>query len=158
MILGATYPIFDTLFDVNPDQRAPRAPAILTCISYFCLQYYSSGLLSANGVDGVALHGFLAVTAVACWYTWDRTPTGAVMCVTTGVAGPGVEIGLLQAYPALTGAELYHYNNPDILGIPLWIAWVYACGAPAVGNLARAVWRAVKTADGGGAGDQDVKV
>lgn len=144
IILGAAYPIFDTVFDVSAEQRAPRGPSILTCISYFCLQYYMSGLVSANGVDGLALHAFLATTAFACWYIWDRTLTGAVMTFTTGVAGPWVEIGLLQAYPAFTGTELYHYNNPDILGIPLWIAWVYGCGAPAVGNLARGVWRFVE--------------
>ncbi len=63
------------------------------------------------------------------------------MSVVTGVLGPLVEIGLLKGWPAMMGSELYHYTQPDFLdAIPVWIAWVYACGAPAVGNLGRAVW------------------
>ena len=43
-----------------------------------------------------------------------------------------MELALLHLYPALAhGAELYHYNHPDFYGIPSWIVWVYACGAPA---------------------------
>ena len=36
-------------------------------------------------------------------------------------------------------AHLYAYAAPDVLGVPTWIPWVYFCGAPAVGLLARAV-------------------
>jgi hypothetical protein len=140
VILGAAYPLLDAQLGVPAQQRRPTAPAILTCISFFCMQYYTSGLLTSVGVEGAPLHASLAASAAACWYAWDRTTTGAIMAVVTGLAGPGVEVGLLQGYPALFGAELYHYNNPDVLGIPLWIGWVYACGAPAVGGLARGLW------------------
>ena len=52
-----------------------------------------------------------------------------------------MELALLHLYPAMAnGAELYHYNHPDFYGIPSWIVWVYACGAPAVGGLGRGVW------------------
>ena len=73
---------------------------------------------------------------------WDRSLTGVTMAIVTGLLGPFVEIGLLKLWPALMGTQLYHYTQPDFWdAIPLWIGWVYACGAPAVGNLGRAVWR-----------------
>ena len=55
------------------------------------------------------------------------------MAVLTGVAGPVTEIFLINVL------HLYHYSDPDFFGIPSWIAWVYFCGSPAVGNLSRAV-------------------
>ena len=140
IILGVAYPLLDAKLELKEQKRRPSGSAILTCISFFCLQYYTSGLLTSVGVGGAPLHTVLAVTAAACWYVWDRTPTGTIMCVVTGLAGPAVEVGLLQGYPAIFGSELYHYSNPDVLGIPLWISWVYACGAPAVGGLARGLW------------------
>lgn len=70
------------------------------------------------------------------------------MAVVTGLAGPLVELGLLIAWPQATGYTLYHYTTPDFAeAIPLWIGWVYACGAPAVGNLGRAVFHALKSRD-----------
>ena len=146
VILGVTYPVLDHVFKVPSKDRLPSGPAILTCISYFTLQYYMSGLLTSNGIDRISLHAFLSVTATYCWYAFDRTATGAVMAFITGTAGPGVELALLHGYPVLFGADLYHYNSPDFFGIPLWIAWVYACGAPAVGGLARGLWNALEEA------------
>jgi hypothetical protein len=55
------------------------------------------------------------------------------------VAGPAAEIFLINVM------HLYHYTDPDFLGIPSWIPWVYFCGAPAVGNLSRAVRRELRS-------------
>lgn len=140
IILGISYPALDRAFSVPIVSRAPTVPAVLTCISYFSFQYYLSGLLFSQGYSPTILHAVLAFTAAANWAIFDRTPTGAVMSVVTGLAGPIVEVGLLNAAPAMVGGALYRYSAPDVLGIPLWIGWVYACGAPAVGNLARLFW------------------
>eukprot|EP00951_Prasinocladus_malaysianus_P020561 scaffold168508_cov49-Prasinocladus_malaysianus.AAC.1 len=55
------------------------------------------------------------------------------MAVVTATAGPAVEVILINVL------GLYHYVHPQVLGIPSWIAWVYFCGSPAVGNLGRRV-------------------
>jgi hypothetical protein len=140
IILGVSYPYLDKAFDVPSSSRAPSVPTVLSCISYFSFQYYLSGLLFSQDCSPALLHLILASTAAANWAIFDRTPTGAVMSAVTGLAGPLVEVALLNVAPAVVGGPLYHYTAPDALGIPLWIGWVYACGAPAVGNLARLFW------------------
>ncbi|KAL6752943.1 hypothetical protein V8C86DRAFT_530655 [Haematococcus lacustris] len=82
----------------------------------------------------LAINGVLAVLAALQFLVFDRTPSGALLSLLTAVCGPAVEVGLIQ------GLHLYHYSHPDWAGIPLWIAWVYAAGGPAVGNLGRRVW------------------
>ena len=141
IILGLSYPYLDRAFNVPSASRLPTAPSVFLCISFFSFQYYLSGLFFAQGCSPALIHAILASTATANWAIFDRTATGAVMSVVTGLAGPLVEIGLLNAAPALVGGALYHYTAPGLLGIPTWIAWVYACGAPAVGNLSRLFWR-----------------
>ena len=61
------------------------------------------------------------------------TPAGLFMASLTALAGPVVEILLIQQL------HLYHYNHAGPIGVPNWIAWVYFCGSPAVGNLGRKV-------------------
>lgn len=51
----------------------------------------------------------------------------------TAICGPAIEVVLIN------GGHLYEYAHPTFLGIPAWIPFVYFCGAPAVGNLGRAV-------------------
>jgi hypothetical protein len=74
-----------------------------------------------------------ATQIYACFGTlaWQ---TGLFVSLLTAVAGPALEIGLVN----LTG--LYHYNGADFMGVVSWIPWVYMAGGPAVGNLARATW------------------
>ncbi|EKX47210.1 hypothetical protein GUITHDRAFT_69977 [Guillardia theta CCMP2712] len=144
VILGISYPILDMIFK-EEELSVPTPPKSLACVSFFCFQYYCSGLLFQQGVEDVSLHLSLAISAVACWWIFDRTRTGAIMSIVTGLCGPLVEVFLLQVWPAWTGQTLYAYSAPDMLGIPLWIAWVYGCGAPAVGGLSRLTWNYVST-------------
>lgn len=117
-------------------------PIVLTCIACFVAQYGASGALEqplmgvtlplSGGVP--ALDALLAAAAVATWAAFDATPQGGFMALLTAVAGPAVEVVLIN------GLHLYSYSHPDTpVGIPLWIAYVYACGGPAVGNLGRRV-------------------
>ena len=47
------------------------------------------------------------------------------MAALTAVCGPAVEIFLINVL------HLYDYAHPQIWGVPTWIPWVYAAGAPA---------------------------
>lgn len=77
--------------------------------------------------------------ALAHWRAFDNTRAGLVVSSLTAIGGPMIEVGLLN-FP---GWDLYAYAYPDLLGIPSWIAAVYFCGGPAVGNLARLVFNAM---------------
>ena len=143
--LGTSHPILDRLAESKlnaPRRPAPGWTATLLCIGSFCACYELSGVLAQAadaagkvglGARATAVDVPLAVNALAIFLIFERSWGGLFMALLTAVAGPVVEIGLIQVF------GLYHYSSPDVLGIPLWIAWVYAAGGPAVGNLGRQV-------------------
>lgn len=111
----------------------PPWPIIFCAIAFFSLQYYLSGLLDHEGVEVAVIHLVLASQAVLGLFAFDRSPSGLLLGLATATAGPLVEIALVN----LTHA--YHYVHADAFGVCSWIPWVYLMGAPAVGNLARAI-------------------
>jgi hypothetical protein len=112
---------------------------VLAAITAFVAHYAASGaleqpLLGESLPGGVpTLDALLAAWGVAVWWAFDASPQGLFMACLTAVAGPLVEIVLIN------GTHAYAYTHPEIWGIPTWIPWVYFAGAPAVGNLGRRV-------------------
>lgn len=133
---------------------APSWPTVMLCIGLFVAQYGLSGKLEeplsglslgpTGLVDGAmastaapsvpALDAFLAAYALMHFLAFDRTLPGCFMSLLTAVGGPAIEIALINSF------HLYHYEHPDLWGVPTWIPWVYFCGGPAVGLLGRRVW------------------
>lgn len=118
----------------------PGWTGVNLCISVFAFQYLASGILASPEspfVDGFLPYHLidliLAVWACLTWYVFDNTRQGLFMAGLTAFAGPCAEIVLINY------GHLYEYSHPDLAGIPSWIPYVYACGAPAVGNLSRQV-------------------
>ena len=117
----------------------PEWGVVYSCIGLFAMQYATSGILATTvnppfpDMPSHAIDAILATWALGQWAVFDYTKQGLAMAVLTGVAGPVTEIFLINVL------HLYHYSDPDFFGIPSWIAWVYFCGSPAVGNLSRAV-------------------
>ena len=132
-----------TFVDACPGRPAfgwePAPSVVGACIALFAVQYASSGVLATTvdpafpGAPRYAVDAALAASGVGAWGVFDGTRQGLVVAVATAVAGPLTEIFLINV------THLYHYENPDVFGIPSWITWVYFCGSPAVGNLSRAV-------------------
>eukprot|EP00195_Chlamydomonas_chlamydogama_P009987 CAMPEP_0202906088 /NCGR_PEP_ID=MMETSP1392-20130828/37269_1 /ASSEMBLY_ACC=CAM_ASM_000868 /TAXON_ID=225041 /ORGANISM="Chlamydomonas chlamydogama, Strain SAG 11-48b" /LENGTH=214 /DNA_ID=CAMNT_0049594447 /DNA_START=174 /DNA_END=818 /DNA_ORIENTATION=- len=162
LILGVSYPVLDELAAGHQTQQqqdwqpgAPGWPIVLLCISLFVLQYKLSAVLEVpllqqyvslppGGFGAAALELptidiVLLLYALAHWRMFDATPQGFAMSTLTAVAGPLVEICLIN----LLG--LYTYTHPQVAGVPTWIPWVYFCGGPAVGLLGRQVWATLKT-------------
>ena len=117
---------------------APPWSVVLLGIALFVCQYAASGALEqplAGATLGPlpALDVLLAAVALAHWAAFDGSVQGFGMAALTAVAGPAVEAVLINWW------ALYDYTHPVVLGEPTWIAWVYFCGGPAVGNLGRRV-------------------
>lgn len=144
IILGVSHPLLDA-WQAQRGGKQPRGGSkpswsfVLAAIALFVLQYGASGaleqpLLGHTLVGGIpVLDAFLFATAAAHWAVFDGTRQGLFMAGLTAVAGPAVEMALINIL------HLYSYTHPVFLGTPSWIAWVYACGGPAVGNLGRKV-------------------
>jgi hypothetical protein len=141
IILGVSHPYLDVAVSqqrFGQERRpAPGWVSTLLVVACFCACYELSGSLAqAEALRGNADHLLtvdapLFAFAAAILAAFERTAGGAFMAALTAVAGPVVEIGLIN------GFHLYTYSVPDFWGIPSWIPWVYAAGAPAVGALGR---------------------
>jgi len=156
LLIGALYVLLDAALGTPAERREPGPGRVALGIGLFIAHYYASGLLlgplgllgaGASAGPGEAawwLAGavelLLWATAVAQWRFVDGSRAGLVVSALTGLGGPAIEVALLNA----PGWDLYAYAAPDLLGIPTWIAAVYFCGGPAVGNLARLVLRWAK--------------
>lgn len=124
----------DQVLKTKTESRNPDWPSVLYCISLFSAQYYLSGALDFLGYDPLLINIILSVMAFVGLRIFDRSLAGALLAVATAVAGPAVEIAIINL------THLYSYSHADVLGICSWIPSVYFLGGPAVGNLARRVY------------------
>lgn len=142
IIIGTLYVLLDQVFSTPDTKRDPDIGVVVVGILCFVLQYFLSGiLLGPLGFFGAEpawwAPVFLWVTAMAHWRLFDGTRAGFLVSALTAIGGPAIEVGLLNA----PGLDVYAYASGDLFGFPTWAIAVYFCGGPAVGNLARAVFR-----------------
>lgn len=105
----------------------PSWPALAAGLVLFAGLYAATGLLAG---PSVATTGLLAAAAAAVFACLDRTLAGAAMALVAVVVGPAIEATYVHL-------GLFEYTRPDLLGVPLWLPALYACGAPVLGQAAR---------------------
>ena len=89
--------------------------------------YAASGLLPASSETKLAL---LAFSGLVLFRALDGSRAGAVLLAIGVVAGPLAEAGLIRL-------GLFHYRDPELLGVPIWLPALYACVTPVIGQVAR---------------------
>ena len=121
-------------------------PKIMLGISIFTFQYWLSGVLFQHQVDRTTILNVMSVIAGLEFGILDATISGFIVSTATALGGPLIEVGLLSLSRAdLMWGSGYHYTDPGETGFfPLWIVPVYFAGGPAVGNLARGVWKTLR--------------
>lgn len=118
-------------------------PKVLYGISFFASQYYVSGLLdSLNILTPLQINVVLSILAWLGYWWFDGSRAGLILAALTAVAGPVVEIGIINIL------HIYYYTNADFYGICSWIPAVYFLGGQAVGNLTRIIYRFFQGVDG----------
>jgi hypothetical protein len=125
----------DKVLKTSDKYTNPSWPKTFYGISFFSAQYYLSGLLDNQGVDVTSINIFLAALSVFGFAIFDTSLAGLLLGIATAIAGPLTEIVLVNV------PHLYIYTHADFYGVCSWIPWVYLLGAPAVGNLARKLYR-----------------
>ena len=129
---------------LSPSLRSsPSPPTVAVAVALFVACYDFSGQLaeqaaSAGVHDWLTLDAPLAAIAIATFVVFERSPGGLFMMFLLFIIGPVVEVGLINQL------GLYAYTDPDFMGIPSWICWVYAAGGPANGALGRQVLAALE--------------
>lgn len=125
--------VLDNVLDSRQETMSPSWQKVIIGISLFSGQYFLSGLISHAGFHSPIIDIVMKSIAGFGQIVLDLSFAGLFLSLATAIAGPLAEIYLIN-YP-----HLYQYTMPDVLGIPMWIPYVYCLGAPAVANLARRI-------------------
>lgn len=128
--------VTDKFWESEGQKITPTPWGVLYGISAFSAIYWLSGLLDSQQVDPYAINLILSASSAASYIYFDfgGTKAGLLLAVATAISGTLAEV-------ALTSVGLYQYTHADVLKIASWIPAVYFAGGPAVGNLARYIYR-----------------
>jgi hypothetical protein len=124
--IGYTHPLVDPLIhNIRPPRRISMNIAEL---GWLVLAY----LVTASPLGSIAKTGLLILIYFNFWLLVGRGWQNLLLSLVTAITGTLVEMTLVAA-----GA--FFYFQPDILGVPYWLPWIYACASLAVGDLGRSL-------------------
>jgi hypothetical protein len=124
--IGLSHPLADRLL-ARRCRVALTPPRIAAGFAGFCAVWIASG---AVPLGSAAVAAILAPASLALWVWLDRTWQGLAMAACTAAAGCGVEV-------ALSRAGLFEHTHPDVLGVALWLPWIYVAASVGLGNVGR---------------------
>jgi hypothetical protein len=130
--IGYSHPLVDPLIhNIRPPRRISTSVAEL---GWLVLAY----LVAASPLGSLAKAGLLMLIYLNFWLLVGRGWQNLLLSLVTAITGTLVEMTLVAA-----GA--FYYLQPDILGVPYWLPWIYACASLAVGDLGRSLmYRSVR--------------
>jgi hypothetical protein len=124
--IGLSHPAFDRLFPRRTASRLTRG-RLGAGFGIFCAIWFASGAIPLPSAPVAAL---LAPASLALLWWLDRTWQGLVQAAATAAAGVAVEV-------TLSRAGLFSHTHPDVLGVALWLPWLYVAASVGVGNIGR---------------------
>jgi hypothetical protein len=98
-------------------------------VTLFLICYILSGLLNGNPLLANLVLGLLGIIF---WYSLDRTFSGFLIGIYTGLIGTSVEIFLVHN-------QVFSYLAPNttLFGVATWLPWLYFTLAIGLGNFLR---------------------
>jgi hypothetical protein len=126
LAIGLSHPWTDRVLR-RPQRVLLRAPQLLGGFAALCVLWVASGLLPGSNA-AIAL--VLAAGTGAVLWTLDRTWQGVVLAVETALGGWITEAILVRL-------GMFHHAQPDVMGLPVWLPFLYATASVAVGNIGR---------------------
>jgi hypothetical protein len=124
VFIGLVTIVFDKLRKDAPGSNWPKA--IGACVLLGVFYFISACMFLSNDVILIILiFGFMFSV---CLY--DRSVFALMAALLVAIAGTAVEITLIDF-------KIYHYARPQVMGVALWLPFLYGIGSVATGQLAR---------------------
>lgn len=125
VMFGLARPIWERVLG----WRTPPPSLGIACagLAFFVASYLSSGVLPFGAAWKSVV---LATLAIACWWLLDRSLLGAALGLGAAISGTGFEAAIIHL-----GA--FHYVNPDVLGVAIWLPLLYVTVGVGVGNFGK---------------------
>jgi hypothetical protein len=135
LLYGYLAPITDEYVNdsdvASAQERTSSLPFVLLCWVFLAAQFLLSDALYQYGQPHWVCHAVLSVLAAAIWKKFDGTKDGAVLAALLTVGAPVGEMLIVNFL------GLWHYERPELFGVPAWAGWCYATYAIGVANVAR---------------------
>ncbi len=130
--IGYSHPLVDPL--IHNIRRPRRLTTSIAELAWLALAY----LVVASPLDSLAKTVLLVLIYFNFWLLTGRGWQNLLLSLVTAITGTLIEMTLVAA-----GA--FSYLQPDILGVPYWLPFIYACASLAVGDLGRSLmYRSVR--------------
>jgi hypothetical protein len=124
--VGLSHPALDARIRPKPLPARTRGQ-LAAGFAGFCAVWVASGALP---LGSAAVAAILAPASLALWWWLDRTWQGLVQAAGTAAGGVAVEV-------VLSRAGLFSHTHPDVLGVALWLPFIYVAASVGVGNVGR---------------------
>lgn len=124
--IGCTHPLVDPLLG---QRRQPRRLLLSMGELFWLILAY---LVSATVLNSFAKVGLLVVIYLNFWVLTGRGWQNLLLSIVTAITGTLVEM-------TLVAAGSFSYLHPDLIGVPYWLPFLYACASLAIGNVGRSL-------------------
>jgi hypothetical protein len=126
VVIGYSHPLVDPL--IHNLRRPRRLTTSIAQLAWLLLAY----LIAASPISSLAKAILLMLIYFNFWLLTGGGWQNLLLSLLTAITGTLVEMTLVAA-----GA--FSYLQPDILGVPYWLPFMYACASLAVGDLGRSL-------------------
>jgi phosphatidylglycerophosphate synthase len=126
LAIGLTHPMADALLH-RPVREPLTVSRVAAGFAGFCAIWVASGALP---LGSAAVAAILAPASLALWWWLDRTWQGLAQAAATAAGGCAVEV-------VLSRAGLFAHTHPDVLGVALWLPFIYVAASVGLGNVGR---------------------
>lgn len=124
--IGYSHPLIDPI--LHNFRHSRRLSTSIAELSWLLLAY----VIAASPISSLSKAILLGLIYFNFWLLTGRGWQNLLLSLVTAITGTLVEMTLVAA-----GA--FSYLQPDILGVPYWLPFIYACASLAVGNLGRSL-------------------
>jgi len=124
--IGYSHPIIDPL--IHNIRRPRRLSTSIAELSWLLLAY----VIAATAFTSMAKVILLGLIYFNFWLLTGRGWHNLLLSLITAITGTLIEM-------ILVAAGAFSYLQPDILGVPYWLPFMYACASLAVGDLGRSL-------------------
>ncbi len=127
VVIGLSHPLLDPLLAYS--RTARRLSTSIAALGWLCLAY----LLGALSLAPIARFGLLGLLYLNFWLLAGRSWQNLVFSAVVAITGTLIEM-------ILANAGIFSFpQNAELLGVPAWLPWLYACASLALGDLGRAL-------------------
>src|SRR5437588_2870568 len=122
--IGYSHPMVDSL--LHNERPSHRLSSSFGELTWLLLAY----LISASALESIVKAGLLFLIYLNFWLLMGGGWQNLLLSLVTAITGTLIEM-------ILVASGAFSYLHPDILGVPYWLPFIYACASLAVGDLGR---------------------